>query len=112
MELTNSKRLVYTASYVTSRFTPDEQRHVEDSPGGALKKLNFLRALPLDDQDLARMRDRLGQGTRALATADFSRIAELSRRLRGGISNAEVAAQATPLKVDSLVEYAKLAAGT
>src|SRR5437764_15401044 len=111
MELTNSKRLVYTASYVTSRFTPDEQRHVEDSPGGTLKKLNFLRALPLDDQDLARMRDRLGQGTRALATADLSRIAELSRRSRGGISITEAAADAKPLKVDRNVEPAKLATG-
>jgi hypothetical protein len=109
LELTNSKRIVTTASYVTPRFTPDEQRLIENSPGGALKKLNLLRALALDDQDLARMRDRMGQGTRVLGAAEFSRIAEVSRRLRAGVSNADIAGEAMPLLVDSLVAYAKLA---
>ena len=41
MELTNSKRLIYSASYVTIQFTPEQQRKVESEPGGGIP--NYLR---------------------------------------------------------------------
>jgi hypothetical protein len=35
MELTNSKRLLYKVSHVTTQFTPDEQRNIEKARGFA-----------------------------------------------------------------------------
>ena len=47
MELINSKRLLYTASYVTTQLTPEEQRKVASEPGGGYPKANTLRSLDL-----------------------------------------------------------------
>ncbi len=55
MELTNSKRLLYTASYVTTQLTPEEQRKIESKPGGGYPKANALRSLGLNSQDLDRL---------------------------------------------------------
>lgn len=50
MELTNSKQLVHTASYVSTRLTPDEQHHLESQPGGGYVKANLIRSLNLKTQ--------------------------------------------------------------
>lgn len=55
MELTNSKRVLYTASYVTTQLTPEEQRDVESKPSGGYLKANMLRTLDLKPQDLDRL---------------------------------------------------------
>jgi hypothetical protein len=34
MELSNSKRLLYSASYVTTQLTPEDQRRIDQFPGG------------------------------------------------------------------------------
>ena len=47
MELTNSKRLLYTAGYVTTQLTPEEQKKAEAKPGSGYPKANLLRSLDL-----------------------------------------------------------------
>jgi hypothetical protein len=54
MELTNSKRQLYTASYVTTQLIPDEQRKIESKPGGGYPTANMLLSLNLNAQELDR----------------------------------------------------------
>jgi hypothetical protein len=55
--LTNSKRLLYTANYVATLLTPDEQKKIESQPGGAVKKLHVLRTLQGPAREIGPLRD-------------------------------------------------------
>jgi hypothetical protein len=50
MELTNSKRLLYTASHVSTQLTVEEQRAVESKPGAGYPKGHLIRSLALKPQ--------------------------------------------------------------
>jgi hypothetical protein len=54
MELTNSKRVLATASYVAIELNEHEYRRAEREPGRALPKLNFLRDVKLRPVDVNR----------------------------------------------------------
>jgi hypothetical protein len=61
MELTNSKRVLRSASYVMAELTPDEQRRIEQHEGRALEKINFIRQVRMRPEDVANARPTLGQ---------------------------------------------------
>jgi hypothetical protein len=56
VELTNSKRLLYTANYVSTLLKPEEQQ-VFDNPGGGLRKAQLLRSLRLSPMDIGPLRE-------------------------------------------------------
>jgi len=104
MELLNSKRLMYSASYVTTQFTPDEQHKVESAPGGGVAKANMLRALALNKSDLERMGDaRRPQHEQLLAIATKLAVAQRP------MSTIELAAQLAPIPFEVLTQFAKQA---
>lgn len=45
MELTNSKRLLYSANHVSTELSQEDRQQVEREPSGALRKLAFVNAL-------------------------------------------------------------------
>lgn len=67
MELTNSKRILRSASYVMTELTADEHHRVEQESGRALDKINFIRRIAMLPENVANARKNmarrgLGQG--------------------------------------------------
>jgi hypothetical protein len=114
MELTNSKRLLYTASYVTTHLTPDEQHRLEAQPGRGYQKANLLRGLGLRAQDLGAIRERITalpanaqqRQLRKLLTA-----AETLATNERGVSTMALAAAMAPIPEDTILHFAKFAPG-
>lgn len=103
MELTNSKRLLYTASYVTTQLSPDEQREVESKSGGGYHKANQLQLLDLNPQDLDRLR-RVIPGELEGLFAIAQKYAVTERPL----STMELAAAMAPISYDAINHFVKL----
>jgi hypothetical protein len=61
MELTNSKRILYSASHLSSKLTDEERRAADTKPAGAIRKVNLLRALDLNQDSHARLGQQIGQ---------------------------------------------------
>src|SRR5688572_18480446 len=81
MELTNSKRLLYTASYVTTQLTPEEQRNIESKPGGGFAKAHTLRSLALKTEELDRLRTAMTSGGIRSNWNEHERLFALAHRL-------------------------------
>lgn len=113
MELTNSKRLMYSASYVTTQLTPDEQRKVEASPGGGITKANLVRALSLTSQDLERLQPVLRNQNGGQHRDEFDQLfaaVRLSTAAQRPSSTLELAAALSPISYGSVAKFAELAA--
>ena len=114
MELTNSKRLLYTASYVTTHLTPDEQHRLEAQPGRGYQKANLLRGLGLRAQDLGAIRERI---TALPANAQQRQLrkllttAETLATNERGVSTMALAAAMAPIPEDTILHFAKFAPG-
>ena len=52
MELTNSKRVVYSATHVSTELTAKEQEHLEAQPGRGVQKANLLRSMSVQAREL------------------------------------------------------------
>jgi hypothetical protein len=79
MELANSKRVLRSASYVTTELNEEEQRREEKRPGRALEKLNFIAQLDLTTADLRVLEEAAPPGSQL--RKDLQRIVEISRGL-------------------------------
>jgi hypothetical protein len=114
MELSNSKRLLYSASYVTTQLTPEDQRQIDQSPGGGFQKANLLRALGLTQTDLGLIRQKFYSGrSTAISEADFEQLASAVTRLfepGTAPSTVELAALLAPVPQSVLLEFAKFSA--
>ncbi|MGZ8915770.1 MAG: type II secretion system protein GspG [Candidatus Binatia bacterium] len=111
MELTNSKRLLYTASYVTTEYTPEEQRHVESKPGGGLFKANQLRLLDLTPEDFDRFRRVVKAEKNPQNRVDQEKLFQIAEKLavtERPISMMELAAEMAPISYDALNHFIKL----
>src|SRR5262245_12931388 len=53
MNLSNSKRVLLSANYVTIALSDDDRKEQDQRPGRAIEKLNFLRALDATVEDLS-----------------------------------------------------------
>lgn len=109
MELTNSKRLLYTASYVTTQLKPEEQRHIESKPGGGFAKAHMLRSLDLGARDLARLQAALNTEPHAHRN-EHERLFALSQRLTDErpMSMLELASAMAPLSYDAVDSFVEL----
>jgi hypothetical protein len=112
MELTNSKRLLYKVSYVTTQFTPDEQRRIESKPSGAYNKAFILRSLALKPHDL----DRIGTilATQPSPHLDEQRkLLSIAQRISSGASRSStmaLAAEIATIPYAALTNFVKMTA--
>ena len=111
MELTDSKRLLYKASYVTTKLTPGEQQHIGSQAGGGYPKAYMMRLLRLRPQDLAQL--RITMRTRGAPRHDsnqdklFSIAEQLSTSSRA-MSTMELAAAMAPIPQDALNNFVRV----
>jgi hypothetical protein len=114
MELINSKRLMYSASYVTTHLTPEEQRMVESVPGGGAMKANVLRALSLDSRDLERLQPLLNEYDGGRHRDEFGKIFAAVRRSTAAqrpLSTLNLASALSPIPYRSVAKFVELVAG-
>jgi hypothetical protein len=102
--------LLYTASYVETRLTPEEQRSVESEPGGAYVKANVLRSLDLKPQHLDALRTAMS-GDVAPQSRDeqevlFSIVRQLAISERP-ISTMELAGAMASMSYDAITDLIK-----
>jgi hypothetical protein len=111
MQLENSKRLMYSASYVTTQFTLEEQHKFEAAPGGGIYKANVLRGLALNRDDLENVRAFLANRPAEPHRDDYLRLAEMVERLlltQRVMSTLELAAELAPVHFDAIVAFAQM----
>ena len=111
MELTNSKRLMYAASYVTTEFTPDEQQKMESQPGGGVVKANMLRALELTPQEVERVHAATITQKIRRASDDHEKLFAVAQRLARQprqVSTVELAAALAPIPFPMLTQFMEL----
>src|SRR5687767_15220791 len=111
MELTNSKRLMYSASYVTTEFTPDEQQKMESQPGGGVVKANMLRALELTPQEVERVHAAMSTQKVRRASDDHEKLFAVAQRLARQprlVSTVELAAELAPIPYPTLKQFMEL----
>ena len=58
MGLTNSKRLIFTANHVTTKLDDEDRQIISGEPEGALRKLNFVRAMNITRDEALRLLSR------------------------------------------------------
>lgn len=111
MELTNSKRLLYTGSYVSTHLTPDERKRQSASPGAAVRKANLIRALDVRP-------DRIGALVEAVRPEsvdghrrhDVETLLRVARQIASVPStlNTDVAPELATIPEDTVFAFAKL----
>ena len=113
MELTNSKRLLYTANYVTTQLTPEEQRNVESKPGGGYPKANLLRSLDLKPQDLDRLETAMNAERVPQHRAELRNLFAIAQKLADSehpMSMMELASAMAPISYDAITHFVELSA--
>jgi hypothetical protein len=111
MELTNSKRLLYTASYVTTQLTPEEQRKVESEPGGGYAKAYTLRSLDLGPHDLEPLLAAMNAPANRRHRDEHERLFTLVQKLAVAerpMATMELASALAPLSYDALDTFVEL----
>jgi hypothetical protein len=81
MELVNSKRLLYSANYVATLLTPDEQHKLEKSPGGGYRKANLIRALRIPEQEIGKLRELVARLPATAGRGDTDALFSVLERL-------------------------------
>lgn len=108
MELTNSKRLLYTANYVVTQYTPDEQKKIESKPGAGYPKAFMMRSLALTAKDMDRLQGALGAGAAAAHRDEHGKLVDIALKLssaRNPMSMMELVANMAPISYDALTEF-------
>jgi type II secretory pathway pseudopilin PulG len=82
MELLNSKRILRSASYVTSRLTQDERQQMERQPSRAFEKLQFTSMLRPTERELATLERHATQQDAQVARSIRSFV-NVARQLSG-----------------------------
>lgn len=111
MELTNSKRLHYTASYVSTQFTPTEQHEIESKPGGGYTKANILRSLNLTPRDLDQLRTVITQDRFQTTRDEMEKLLLLAERLtikERPVSTMELASNLFKISTESVMHLVDL----
>jgi Type II secretion system (T2SS), protein G len=112
VELTNSKRLLYTANYVSTLLKPDEQHKMESHAGGGFKKANFLRSLRLQARDLGPLKEAvlLNPGQNTAELNDLLSILQKLTTVDRPMSTMELAGSLAKTSYEALLNIAKSAA--
>jgi hypothetical protein len=108
MELSNSKRLLYTANCTVTKYTPDEQKKIELKPGAGYPKSFMMRSLALQPKDLDRLQGALGAGGAATHRDEHGKLVDIALKLsslRNQMSMMELAESMAPISYDALTDF-------
>jgi len=110
VELTNSKRVLYTASHVATKLTPTDAREMASRPTGAFRKAAFLASLGLNREALERLGDMEAIEGQDVDRDAFRRIAALAGTLAARPSDhLAVAREVAEVPDTTLVAFARQA---
>ncbi|WP_218013152.1 type II secretion system protein GspG [Bacillus wiedmannii] len=117
MELTNSKRVLRSSSYVMIEQTPKEQEENDLKSGRALEKINFIRQVGMKPEQVKKVRENLSQENINISNAahlaenfdNLSRIVDmLSNNQNSAATNITLAPLAASIPASLLVDVAAL----
>jgi hypothetical protein len=110
MELTNSKRLLYTANYVSTVLKPDEQKKLESHAGGGLHKAHTTRSLQISKSEIGPLQEsftaKAPREQQVEADALFSTLRRLAVVERP-MSNVELAGALAKIPYDTILGVAR-----
>jgi hypothetical protein len=110
MDLSNSKRILYSASHLSSTLTDEERRHFNTQPGGALMKLNLLRALNVTSDTHVQLRTQLKLASTDLRHSFETLLTTSAQLSQGTASHLDIARSLTTVPDSALLAYAKAVA--
>src|SRR5688572_3075349 len=111
MDLTNSKRLQYTANYVTTQLTLEEQKNVESKPGGGYIKANMLRMVGLTIRDLEQLSSAIDSSENVEHRVELKKIFSIVKNIAQSENRTptmEVAASIAPISYAAMDHFFKL----
>jgi hypothetical protein len=109
MDLPNSKRLLYSASHLSSKFAPDERRQFANAPSGALTKVSFLRALNIPQESHATVREHIIASPPGMHGALNELLTASSQISKGSATHLALAQKLAHVPADAFLSLAKLA---
>jgi hypothetical protein len=109
MDLTNSKRLAYKATYVATELSQADQQQVSRTTGRALQRLNHIRALQIGRDDLPKLQEAIGNVHDAQQHAALISILGAVTTLTGNPAPAlQLASHFAPLNDAAMMSFSKL----
>jgi hypothetical protein len=106
MDLINSKRILYTASHVTIKLTPTEQKELNRQNGRAIDKLSFIRQLQITPAEAAQLADSQVRPSRRAnpdITAPLRLVALLDEQTRSQSLLSALSPKAAEIPADKLI---------
>jgi hypothetical protein len=123
MELTNSKRLLYTASYVASTREPQNgvvaasnsliSANTGAVAGNSFVKANILRSMELKPESIPLLLKTIKEQEQTEYRDDMVKLATLAQRLNDTTkpaSTVEIAQIIAPITMDAITQFAEIAA--
>ena len=107
MELTNSKRILNAASWVSVKLAPQDRERLGQRPSGAFQKAALLRAINFDTETIDRVAHahlETAQRTPALRQA----FALARQAAQPNFSHRDLASGAALIPADTLIDFARL----
>lgn len=80
MALTSSKRLLFTANYVTTVLTEADHKSMAGKPQRAMQNLNFVRALGVLPADVPALRSKTARAPKG-SQADLGRVLDIAAHM-------------------------------
>jgi hypothetical protein len=112
VELTNSKRILYSASHLSTKLTDAELSAMDGQAGGAMRKVNLLRALSLDQDSHARLSEQIGQLAPAVQEPMKQLLAASSQLVSEPGTHLQIAKAVAALPQSAVLSFAQLASET
>jgi len=112
VELPNSKRILYSASHLSTKLTDTELSAMDGRTGGAMRKVNLLRALSLNQDSHARLSEQIGQLAPAVQAPMKQLLAASSQLVSESGTHLQIAKAVAALPHSAVLSFAQLASET
>jgi hypothetical protein len=109
MDLTNSKRMLFSASHLSSKLTEEERRRFNSQPSGALNKINLLRALNIPQVSHAQLSSQLGLAPAGMERHFGALLSASTRLAERPAAHLDVAQSLAHVPDAALLAFAKVA---
>jgi len=109
MKLTNSKRMLYSASHLSSKLTEEERRAIDGKPAGAIRKVNLLRALNLNQDGHAQLADQIGQVAPGIQKQMRQLLTASTRLAADPVSHLQIAKAVAVIPDSTVLAFARIA---
>jgi hypothetical protein len=112
MELSNSRRILYSASHLSSKYTQEEARAFDKKPSGAVKNVNMLKALNLDKESIAQTHEQISQLPSTVHKQMASILAASTRLAADSGAHLQVAQSLAPIPDSAMLSFLRVVSGT